>query len=66
MKIMLNGKKTEIDDGLKLTDLIAARGLEPERLVVEYNYNIAKREDWDNICLKESDNLEVLRFVGGG
>jgi len=24
------------------------------------------REKWDSVVLKENDNLEVLRFVGGG
>lgn len=66
MKIFLNGKETEISEGIILTDLLKEKGLEPERVVVEYNRNIAGKEEWDNIVLKENDTLEVLRFVGGG
>lgn len=66
VRITLNGKKIEIDDSTKLIDLLAAKGLEPERTVVEYNFEMVTKEDWDRIVLKENDNLEVLRFVGGG
>lgn len=66
MQIVLNGKKVEAEDGASLTELLRMKGLEPDRVVVEVNFEIAKKEDWDKIVLKENDNLEVLRFVGGG
>ncbi|MCX7710455.1 MAG: sulfur carrier protein ThiS [Clostridia bacterium] len=66
MKVTLNGKQTEIDAGLTLMELLKEKGLEPDRVVVEFNHDIAPKEEWNNILLKEGDNLEVLRFVGGG
>ncbi|TYQ18393.1 UNVERIFIED_CONTAM: sulfur carrier protein [Acetivibrio alkalicellulosi] len=66
MEISLNGKKTDIDEGLSLIELIEQKGLEPERIVVEYNHQVLSKEHWDKTILKEGDNLEVLRFVGGG
>ncbi|ABN51832.1 MAG TPA: thiamine biosynthesis protein ThiS [Hungateiclostridium thermocellum] len=66
MFITLNGKQTEVDNGTTLVGLIQSKGLEPESIVVEYNYEVLPREKWDSVVLKENDNLEVLRFVGGG
>lgn len=66
MFITLNGNKIELDNGTTLMDLLRIKGLEPERIVIEYNLSVLKKEDWDGILLKENDNLEVLRFVGGG
>lgn len=66
MLIFLNGKETEIRDGTTLSDFIRDKGLEPDRIVVEYNMQVSKKEDWDRVVLEENDRLEVLRFVGGG
>ena len=66
MQITLNGKKLEVEQGTKLLELLEQKGLEPERVVIEYNYDILKKENWESTVLKENDNLEVLRFVGGG
>ncbi|MDQ2085931.1 sulfur carrier protein ThiS [Herbivorax sp. ANBcel31] len=66
MVISLNGKKIEIEEGITLKELINKKGLEPDRIVVEYNYQVLNQCEWEKTILKENDNLEVLRFVGGG
>ena len=66
MQIVLNGKETEIEGKMKITEFLKLKDLSPDRIVVEYNYEILKKEDWDKVTLKENDNLEVLSFVGGG
>lgn len=66
MIISLNGKKAEIKEGITLKELIDQKGLEPDRIVVEYNYRVLQQDEWEKTILKENDNLEVLRFVGGG
>lgn len=66
MNITLNGKQAEIRDGTALMDLIREKGLEPEKIVIEYNRKVLQKEEWDSVVLKNNDKLEVLRFVGGG
>jgi len=34
--------------------LIQSKGLEPESIVVEYNYEVLPREKWDSVVLKET------------
>ena len=66
MKIILNGNETEIEEGMRLPELIAAKGLDPGRIVVEYNGQIVRKDNREAVVIKENDRIEILRFVGGG
>ena len=66
MNLKLNGKTVETKENICLYDFLVSMQLELERLVVELNFEIAPKESWKDIILKENDNIEVLRFVGGG
>ncbi|KXG78622.1 sulfur carrier protein ThiS [Thermotalea metallivorans] len=66
MEIIVNGKRERLEESMSILQYLSAKGLSPERVVVEYNYAVVKKEDLGNIILKENDQLEVLRFVGGG
>ena len=65
MKIKVNSKLEEILP-CSIMAFIKDKKLNMESLVVEYNFNIVKKAEWDCIILKENDNLELLSFVGGG
>ncbi len=66
MDIQLNGKQTSVADNTSIGDLIRAKDLDPNTVVVEHNRAIVVAGDWDQVILKDDDTLEVLRFVGGG
>ena len=66
MAITVNGKKETLAKEMLLSAFLESKGINPDTVVVEYNYEIVKQEKWNDIVLKENDNLEVLRFVGGG
>ncbi|MBB6217255.1 sulfur carrier protein [Anaerosolibacter carboniphilus] len=66
MEIVVNGKRESIDQSMSILQYLSLKGLDPNRAVVEHNYTVVKKEEWGNIILKENDQLEVLRFVGGG
>jgi len=66
MIIKINGKGEAVDKPVNLMELILAKGLVPERIVVEHNFKIASKTDWQGIVLKEDDNVEIVSFVGGG
>jgi len=65
MHIMVNGNQEFIDNGT-IMQMVRAKGLKPETLVVEYNREVVPWDRWDTITLKEGDEVELLRFVGGG
>lgn len=66
MKIIINGKEEEINEGFSIGDLLRGRDLDFDSVVVEHNTAIIDKADYDNIQLKDKEVLEVLRFVGGG
>lgn len=67
MRITLNGKDEMLSkQELTITGLLALKNINPATVVVEYNYKVAPRETWPEICLQEGDRLEILHLVGGG
>ena len=66
MILTLNGKQESIDRPLSLDALVAAKGLCPDKIVVEHNFSIISKEDWCKITLKDKDMIEIISFVGGG
>jgi thiamine biosynthesis protein ThiS len=66
MKLTINGQEKDFPAALKLSELIQQLGMKPERVAVELNREIASRERWQSIELREGDRLEIVHFVGGG
>ncbi len=66
MKVKINGKIAELDASLSLLELLEVKGIKPGQAVIQYNGDIIDRDSWTDIVLKENDELEILRFVGGG
>ncbi|AGB41251.1 thiamine biosynthesis protein ThiS [Halobacteroides halobius DSM 5150] len=66
MKVILNGAEEKLEEEIALLDFLTTKELELERLVIEYNQEVIQQEEWANVTLKNGDQLEILRFVGGG
>ena len=66
MRILINGKPTDLPERITVEDMVRLKGLNPDSIIVECNMNLVKRESWAGVFLKENDRLEILSFVGGG
>lgn len=66
MKVIINGKDYDLPEGITLFELIKQLKFDPEKIVVEKNLDIIKREEYEKCVINENDRLEILRFVGGG
>lgn len=66
MKLIINGQPATVTEALRLPDLLALKGLNPERLAVELNGDIVPKSRYPEVVLQEQDTLELLSFVGGG
>ncbi|MFA7440282.1 MAG: sulfur carrier protein ThiS [Sphingomonadaceae bacterium] len=64
--IVLNGEPRPAVPGSTIATLVAELGLEPERVAVERNLEIAPRSQWGELVLADGDKLEIVHFVGGG
>lgn len=66
MEIHLNGEDKTIPDGLTVMGLVRHLELEPGWVVVERNLEALDRTLWDSVPLTPGDQIELVRFMGGG
>lgn len=66
MKITLNGKEKQLDSSCTLTGLIESVGQPPQRIAIQLNGTIIKRDAYDQHTVQDGDVIEMLHFVGGG
>jgi len=66
IEIFLNGEKKTIPHGLTVADLVNFLGLVPQRLAIECNSQILKRDNWNKKLISAGDKIEIVHFVGGG
>jgi sulfur carrier protein len=70
MELQINGepRNFELSSSTKFTLalLIQSLGMKSDRIAVELNREIAPRDRWSQITLKDGDRLEIVHFVGGG
>lgn len=66
MRIQLNGEPRDVLSGQSLGSLVDSIGLERAWVVAERNSEVPPRADWDSTILEDGDQIELVRFMGGG
>ena len=66
MKLQINGEEREVAEGLTLAALLEQLAMKADRVAVELNREIVRREAWAQTRLQPGDRLEIVQFVGGG
>ncbi len=69
MKIKVNGEEKKIDlmqENALLSETLESMGYKPNTIVVELNDLIVNSKKWDEVRVKDGDNLEIVSIVGGG
>jgi thiamine biosynthesis protein ThiS len=66
MKITVNGDTRELSSVSTLSDLVAQLGMKSDRVAVELNRELVRRDLWSTTQLADGDKLEIVHFVGGG
>jgi thiamine biosynthesis protein ThiS len=64
--LTVNGEPRRIAPGSSVADLVAQIGLDPRKVAVERNAEIAPRSTLAQVILADGDVLEIVHFVGGG
>lgn len=62
----VNGKEFELKRGMTLVEFLAEHNYRAELVAVERNGQIVPRAEFGAAVLKDSDELEIVSFVGGG
>lgn len=66
LSLTVNGEPRRIAAGSTIADLVSGLGLDPRKVAVERNMDIAARSTLGDIVLADGDVLEIVHFVGGG
>ena len=66
MQITLNGQAKEFEQKIKLQNLIEQFCQSTSRIIAEVNGEIIKSPRWQETEIKDGDQIELVRFVGGG
>ena len=67
MKLIVNGKETNLAEGLTISQLLIEQEVKiPEMVSVELNGQILKRSEFESTTLNQGDKIEFLYFMGGG
>ena len=66
MLINLNNKEYTVDENITLKNLLITLKMPEKTVVATLNDEVIEQPDFENIHLKENDNVELFSFVGGG
>ena len=66
MTIRLNGEPFEIAGPVTISALLAELNLDPRIVAVEHNVVVVKKLQYETTMIGEGDEIEIVRFVGGG
>lgn len=66
MQVVVNGTAQEIPAGTNVVRLLSLLKLSPERIAVEINGTIIYRQHYEHQRIAETDQIEIIHFVGGG
>ena len=65
-QVTVNGERHSLPVKTTLLDVVRMLNLEPERVAIELNRTIVKREFWSATDVAAGAEIEIVQFVGGG
>lgn len=66
MTIFINGEVRELEGVATLVSLLDNLKLPRQRVAIELNDRVIRKQEWETTALAENDKVEVVHFVGGG
>jgi len=69
MQLVINGTERDfptLPSNATVADLIAALELKGDRVALEHNGAIVRRDAWPGTSIRSGDKFEIVHFVGGG
>jgi len=66
MTIFINGEARTLDGVSTLAGLLDALELPKQRVAIELNKKVIRKQLWETTEVAENDTVEIVHFVGGG
>ena len=66
MKVVVNGEEREVPGSMNIVELLVHLGVDQRFGAVEVNREVVPKSEHPRHALHEGDQVEIIRFVGGG
>jgi thiamine biosynthesis protein ThiS len=66
IQIVVNGQVRRVPEGQTLAQLLVCLDIAVDRVAVELDRKIVRRQEWDATTVGAGAALEIVQFVGGG
>lgn len=66
IQIVLNGERKNVPAGLSVLELLSHLTIPADRVAVEVNRQIVRRNHWEALPIVDGAQVEIVHFVGGG
>jgi thiamine biosynthesis protein ThiS len=64
--IRVNGEPLEIVGPVTISGLLAGLTIDSRLVAVEHNLLVVKRDKYATVVVNDGDEIEIVKFVGGG
>ena len=65
-QVTVNGERRSYPAQTSLMDIVRSLDLDPQRVAIELNREIIRRQDWATMEVAYGAEIEIVQFVGGG
>lgn len=62
----INGERRSVSSVSSIKELLAFLEISEDRIAVELNRTLIRRQEWATTRLNDRDRVEIVQFVGGG
>ncbi len=66
IKFTLNGQSEETPIKTSIHSLVLKYKFNPNLIIVEYNQQILKQNQYNETFIQPNDTVEIIRYIGGG
>ena len=66
MKVVVNGEERELPGPMSIVELLTHLGIDQRFGAVEVNREVVPKSEHPRHALRDGDQIEIIRFVGGG
>ncbi len=66
MRVKVNGENADLEASMNLESLLKHYRLKTEMVVIELNRKVPAKGDYAGTLLREGDEIEIIKFLGGG
>jgi len=66
LTIRVNGEPLEVAGPITISALLADLKIDSRLVAVEHNLIVVKRAQYGSVLVQSGDEIEIVKFVGGG